>query len=47
MGRVLTQAIVENLLENEAIPLGYRQTIHRYFEGILEWTRSKSTDAEP
>jgi hypothetical protein len=37
------EALRESVLENEAIPLGHRQTIRRYFELI----RPKSTDAEP
>jgi FKBP-type peptidyl-prolyl cis-trans isomerase (trigger factor) len=37
------EALRESVLENEAIPLGHRQTIRRYFELI----RPESTDAEP
>jgi hypothetical protein len=37
------EALRESVLENEAIPLGHRQTIRRYFELI----RPKSTDTEP
>lgn len=37
------EALRESVLENEAIPLGHRQTIRRYFELI----RPESTDTEP